>query len=97
MISTTLRRRFRRSLMVSALPPMALALVVSAAMPAPALAKRPSPPDNLELGCDSRGEPCVANRYWEDTAATDRFAVSYAITCRGATANRYLGVPGNPP
>ena len=92
MISTTLRRRFRRSLMVSALPPMALALVVSAAMPAPALAKRPSPPDNFELGRDSRGEPCVANRYWDDPAATDPFAVSYAITCRGATANRYLGV-----
>ncbi len=92
MISTTLRRRVRRSLMVAALPPMALALVVSAAIPAPALAKRPSAPDSFELGRDSRGEPCIANRYWDDPAATDHFADSYAITCRGATANRYLGV-----
>jgi len=91
MISATLRRRLRRSLMVSALPSMALALVVSA-IPAPALAKRPAAPDSFDLGRDSRGEPCIANRYWDDPAATDHFADSYAITCRGATANRYLGV-----
>ena len=91
MISATLRHRFRRSnaaaLLTSALPVLALA-----ALPAPALAKRPTVPDSFELGRDSRGEPCVANRYWGDPAATDHFADSFAITCRGATANRFLGV-----
>ena len=62
------------------------------ALPAPGLAKRPTVPDSFELGRDSRGEPCVANRYWGDPAATDHFADSFAITCRGATANRFLGV-----
>jgi len=91
MISATLRRRFRRSVSVASLSPMALGLALLA-MPAPALAKRPTVPDTFELGRDSRGEPCVANRYWGDPAATDHFADSFSITCRGATANRFLGV-----
>ena len=70
----------------------ALPLVALAAVPTPAWAKRPSAPDTFELGRDARGEPCVATRYWDDPAATDHFADSYAITCRGATANRFLGV-----
>jgi CHAT domain-containing protein len=63
-----------------------------AGTPSPALAKRPTAPDTFELGRDSRGEPCLATRYWGDPAVTDHFADSFAITCRGATANRYLGV-----
>ena len=91
MISATLRRRSGRSkvwaLMVATLP-----LAGLLALPAPALAKRPTVPDSFELGRDSRGEPCIANRYWADPATTDHFADSFAITCRGATANRSLGV-----
>ncbi|HUQ12827.1 MAG TPA: CHAT domain-containing protein [Novosphingobium sp.] len=76
-----------RFMLAASLPAIALA-----GAPAPAFAKRPSAPDTFELGRDSRGEPCLATRYWGDPAVTDHFADSFAITCRGATANRYLGV-----
>ncbi|MDP3674077.1 MAG: CHAT domain-containing protein [Novosphingobium sp.] len=69
-----------------------LPLVALGGGAAPAWAKRPNAPDTFELGRDSRGEPCLATRYWDDPAVTDHFSDSYAITCRGATANRYLGV-----
>ncbi|MCA1661062.1 MAG: CHAT domain-containing protein [Novosphingobium sp.] len=77
----------QRLAMLAALP-----LVALAAAPAPAWAKRTTAPDTFELGRDSRGEPCVATRYWDDPAVDDHFADSFAITCRGATANRFLGV-----
>lgn len=48
--------------------------------------------DVLSLGRDNSGEPCVATRAWNDTAARDKFAVSYFITCRNVTASRPLGV-----
>ena len=73
--------------MLAVLPLVALSSGV-----APAWAKRPSAPDTFELGRDSRGEPCLATRYWDDPSVTDHFSDSFAITCRGATANRYLGV-----
>jgi len=79
-------RNHARLALLAALPLVALTA------PAPAWAKRPDAPDTFELGRDSRGEPCVATRYWDDPAVTDHFADSYAITCRGATANRFLGV-----
>jgi CHAT domain-containing protein len=69
-----------------------LPVVALGAGAAPAWAKRPSAPDTFELGRDSRGEPCLATRYWDDPSVTDHFSDSFAITCRGATANRYLGV-----
>ena len=50
------------------------------------------PPDQAELGRDGKGDPCSATRYWEDPGAIDPFAVSYSMTCRGATATRHLGV-----
>jgi CHAT domain-containing protein len=80
-------RSTRLRVMLAALP-----LVALATTPTPAWAKRPTAPDTFELGRDSRGEPCVATRYWDDPAVDDHFADSFAITCRGATANRFLGV-----
>jgi CHAT domain-containing protein/tetratricopeptide (TPR) repeat protein len=87
MTRSSLKRRIARLGLAATLPAVALCGTA-----APALAKRPDAPDVLQLGRDSRGEPCVATRYWDDPAVSDHFADSYAITCRGATANRYLGV-----
>ncbi|MBW8785120.1 MAG: CHAT domain-containing protein [Novosphingobium sp.] len=55
-------------------------------------APRPNLPDQVELGRDGNGDPCSAARYWNDPGAADPFAVSYGLTCRGATASRHLGV-----
>ncbi len=49
-------------------------------------------PDQVELGRNSSGDPCLATRFWEDKAAKDSFAMSYTMTCRGATASRHLAV-----
>ncbi len=87
MIRPFARSRALRLGMLAVLPLVALGGGV-----APAWAKRPSAPDTFELGRDSRGEPCLATRYWDDPSVTDHFSDSFAITCRGATANRYLGV-----
>ena len=87
MIRPFARSRALRLGMLAVLPLVALGGGI-----APAWAKRPSAPDTFELGRDSRGEPCLATRYWDDPAVTDHFSDSFAITCRGATANRYLGV-----
>ena len=87
MTAMTARGRLARLGLLAALP-----LVALGGGAAPAWAKRPSAPDTFELGRDSRGEPCLATRYWDDPSVTDHFSDSYAITCRGATANRYLGV-----
>jgi CHAT domain-containing protein/tetratricopeptide (TPR) repeat protein len=87
MIRSSFTARTLRLGLLATLPAVALCGVAS-----PAQAKRPNAPDVLQLGRDSRGEPCVATRYWDDPAVADHFADSYAITCRGATANRYLGV-----
>ena len=86
MTAMTARRRMTRLGLLAVLP------LVAFGGAAPAWAKRPSAPDTFELGRDSRGEPCLATRYWDDPSVTDHFSDSYAITCRGATANRYLGV-----
>lgn len=59
---------------------------------APALAASAPLPDQAELGRDSAGDPCLASRFWQDPGATDPFAVSYSMTCRGATASRHLGI-----
>lgn len=69
-----------------------LSLIALASVPAPALAKRASLPDQAELGRDSKGDPCTAVRYWDDPAANDPFSDSFSMTCRGATASRHLGV-----
>ena len=66
-----------------------MALVIGSA---PAQARSAPPPDQAELGRNSAGDPCLATRYWQDPGATDPFAVSYSMTCRGATASRHLGV-----
>lgn len=87
MTPTNPRTRALRMGLLAVLP-----LVALGGGAAPAWAKRPNAPDTFELGRDSRGEPCLATRYWDDPAVTDHFSDSYAITCRGATANRYLGV-----
>ena len=87
MSRTRTRGRALRLGMIAVLPLVALAGAAPSAW-----AKRPSAPDTFELGRDARGEPCLATRYWDDPAVSDHFSDSYAITCRGATANRYLGV-----
>ena len=87
MIASSATGRLLRLGLLATLPAVALCGAAS-----PAWAKRPSAPDTIELGRDARGEPCLATRYWDDPAVSDHFADSFAITCRGATANRYLGV-----
>lgn len=69
-----------------------LSILAVAAMSAPAHAGRPIPPDQAELGRDGKGDPCSSTRYWDDQGASDPFAVSYSMTCRGATAARSLGI-----
>ncbi|MDE2595331.1 MAG: CHAT domain-containing protein [Sphingomonadales bacterium] len=69
-----------------------LSIIALAALPSPAQAGRPTPPDQAELGRDGKGDPCAISRFWEDPGATDPFSVSYSMTCRGATATRHLGV-----
>lgn len=69
-----------------------LSLLALASGTTPALAGRTDLPNQVELGRDSNGDPCSAVRYWTDSATADPFSESYSLTCRGATANRFLGV-----
>ena len=62
------------------------------AAPVPASAARPDIADNVELGRDAKGDVCIANRDWNDQGVSDPFAISMAITCRGSTASRHIGV-----
>ncbi|MFN4220872.1 MAG: CHAT domain-containing protein [Novosphingobium meiothermophilum] len=73
-----MKRAFLASLSV-------LALAVTAS---PVAAKSPELPDQLELGRNGAGNPCVATPLWKE----DAFKGSYTFTCRGASANRYLGI-----
>lgn len=69
-----------------------LSLIALAALPSPAAAQEGALPDQFELGRNAQGNPCTASRYWNDAGVPDPFATSYSFTCRGATANRFLGV-----
>ncbi|KPF91333.1 hypothetical protein IP81_11550 [Novosphingobium sp. AAP83] len=73
-----MKRAFLASLSV-----MALAMGAT-----PVAAKSGELPDQLELGRNGAGNPCVATPFWKG----DAFKGSYTFTCRGASANRYLGV-----
>lgn len=69
-----------------------LSLIAVLAAPTPAMASRPKLPDQAELGRDSKGDPCNVQRNWDDPVITDPFADGYAMTCRGATASRQIGL-----
>lgn len=69
-----------------------LSLVAVLAAPTAAFASRPKLPDQAELGRDSKGDPCSVQRNWGDPVIKDPFADSYAMTCRGATASRQIGL-----
>lgn len=73
-----MKRAFLASLSV-----MALAIGAT-----PVAAKSGELPDQLELGRNGAGNPCVATPFWKG----DAFKGSYTFTCRGASANRYLGI-----
>ncbi len=79
----------RKSTTVSAL---VLAFALAGPAQAQTLALRPSVPDRFELGRDARGEPCVATRFWSDPKEAGYFSDSFAVTCRGATASRSIGL-----
>ena len=55
----------------------------------PAHAQAPLP-DSIQLGKNSDGDPCTAQRSW-DNPHISRYDRSYAITCRGAVAGRIQG------
>ncbi len=61
-------------------------------MPGLAQAAARDLPDFAELGRNGSGDPCLATRFWDDPALKDPFAVSYSMTCRGATASRHLAI-----
>ncbi len=65
-----------------------LSLIAVTVTSTPALAAPSELPDQIELGRNGAGNPCVATPYWKE----DAFKGSFTFTCRGATANRYLGV-----
>ncbi|MCX7283419.1 MAG: CHAT domain-containing protein [Novosphingobium sp.] len=65
-----------------------LSVVALAVSAAPVAAKTAELPDQLELGRNGAGNPCVATPFWKE----DAFKGSYTFTCRGPTANRYLGI-----
>lgn len=65
-----------------------LSIVALAVTAAPVAAKPAELPDQLELGRNGAGNPCVATPFWKE----DAFKGSYTFTCRGPTANRYLGI-----
>lgn len=65
-----------------------LSMVALAVSAAPVAAKPADLPDQLELGRTSPGDPCVATTFWKE----DAFGGSYTFTCRGASANRFLGI-----
>lgn len=71
---------------------VALAALIAGVAPAYGQQPRGILPDRLELGRDAPGQPCIATRLWSDPGGTGYFSVSYAITCRGATGGRSLGV-----
>ncbi|WP_372732268.1 CHAT domain-containing protein [Novosphingobium sp.] len=73
-----MKRAFLASLSV-------MALTIGAT---PVAAKSGELPDQLELGRNGAGNPCVATPFWKG----DAFKGSYTFTCRGASANRYLGI-----
>lgn len=65
-----------------------LSVVAVAIAATPVAAKPAQLPDQLELGRNGAGNPCVATPFWKE----DAFKGSYTFTCRGASANRYLGI-----
>lgn len=65
-----------------------LSLIAVAVTSPPASASTGELPDQIELGRNGAGNPCVATPYWKENA----FKGSFTFTCRGATANRFLGV-----
>ncbi len=70
----------------------AISLLALVAVAHPALAKPAAVPDHADLGLDGNSDSCVADRYWNDPGTPDPFGVSLALTCRGTTAGRHLGV-----
>lgn len=68
---------------LASLPLIALAVVST-----PVSAKVAELPDQIELGRNGAGNPCTATPYWKE----DAFKGSFTFTCRGALANRFLGV-----
>ncbi|HMO69633.1 MAG TPA: hypothetical protein PKE25_13455, partial [Novosphingobium sp.] len=79
----------KRAILFS-LPLTALALAS-----VPAAARSSALPNQIELGRNAAGNPCQATRNWKDEAVPDPFATSYSFTCRGTTANRFLGMVRN--
>lgn len=71
---------------------LSLIALAAVSLPSTSFAAPVVLPDQAELGRNGAGDPCVATRYWDDPANRDPFAVSYAMTCRGATASRHLAV-----
>lgn len=65
-----------------------LSVVALSVAATPVAAKPAELPDQLELGRNGAGNPCVATPFWKE----DAFKGSYTFTCRGASANRYLGI-----
>ena len=64
------------------------ALLVSACATAPVeLGER----ETIDVGRNAAGEPCVANRSWNDDALKGMFNASFAITCRNVSASRAQG------
>ena len=47
--------------------------------------------ETLTLGRNAAGEPCTANRSWNDAALKGMFNASFAITCRNVSASRAQG------
>ena len=76
----------------SMLSVIVLAFGMADAAHAQTMALRPNVPDRFELGRDARGEPCAATRFWGDPAESGYFSDSFAVTCRGATAGRSIGL-----
>lgn len=87
--------KIRAPLSGSALPLLSLAVVLSGLAPLaapPAAARMVELPRQLELGRDENGDPCTATRLYNDPFVTSDFAVEFSVTCRGATASRFLGI-----
>ena len=65
-----------------------LSLLALGVTTTPLAARTTDLPDQLDLGRNGADNPCVATPFWKE----DAFKGSFTFTCRGATANRYLGI-----
>ena len=72
-----------------------LALVAASVTVPVAVAKPVALPDRFELGRNGEKELCSAARNWADPGTSGYPAISYSFTCRGSSANRFLGLVRN--